>query len=304
MDPIQKVYATLRKNFSAYNAILLLLVPIQFGFINTLALLGLALLVAFVFSGNVAEWHVKPDVGIPKRFETLADVKIALAAVGFEASELSVHIDGSKSTVDMGYNSFGCLPLHHLGDVENPFETTLKCVSSILRQFDDDGVVEMHYFGTKEARDSEKQLSTCIKTSFNDLVSNYRSTIGDQVLSGPTSFSPSIRSCARAARLSEVFHLCVIITDGQSTKEEEDMRTLEQASALPAFFIFVGVGDSDFGFLEALDDDTENRMFDNAHFVKFRDFVGKDGKVNEDRFAMKVMEEVPAAYATWARSRA
>ncbi len=63
----------------------------------------------------------------------------------------------------------------------------------------------------------------------------------------------------------------IFITDGEVENEEEIRKLLTDASRLPIFWQFVGVGGSDYGVLERLDT-MSGRYVDNANFFALDDF--------------------------------
>jgi len=114
-------------------------------------------------------------------------------------------------------------------------------------------------------------------------------------LSGPSSLAPIIRKAVDIVRQTGKYHILVIITDGQITKESETIKAVIEASAVPLSIIAVGVGDGPWNILERFDARLPYRKFDNFRFVDYHRTAAKT-KSPDMAFALHAMMEIPDQY--------
>jgi hypothetical protein len=81
----------------------------------------------------------------------------------------------------------------------------------------------------------------------------------------------------------------VFITDGDVTQEAEIMKLLIEASRLPIFWQFVGLGGSGYGVLERLGS-MKGRRVDNAGFFALDDFRN----IKDDELYSRLLKEFPS----------
>ena len=94
-----------------------------------------------------------------------------------------------------------------------------------------------------------------------------------------------------------VFHILVIVADGQMEDEGDTAAAIVQASSLPLSIVLVGVGDGPWDIMEDFDDNLPARKFDNFQFVNFHSAL-KDAKNPEASVALASLMEVPSQYQT------
>jgi hypothetical protein len=83
-----------------------------------------------------------------------------------------------------------------------------------------------------------------------------------------------------------------IFTDGEPSDSQQAIRNkFVEASYLPIFWQFIGVGGHDFTFLRELDEELPERFVDNANF-----FDAKDVAHDPERMVEKMMGEFPDYY--------
>lgn len=80
----------------------------------------------------------------------------------------------------------------------------------------------------------------------------------------------------------------VFITDGDNGDHRETERLVREASSLPIFWQFVGIGSERFAFLDKLDN-LSGREIDNANFFKANDI----DRMNDDELYDKLLTEFP-----------
>jgi len=143
------------------------------------------------------------------------------------------------------------------------------------------------------------------------ILAAYYNSLYNVQLYGPTNFSPVINHVAKFARAYQNdptnYFVLLIITDGIITDLEETKRAIIAASGLPLSLIIVGVGNEDFGAMDALDSD--DRLLrsgglvakrDIVQFVEMRKFVS-GGSWNKELLAKAVLAEIPKQLSTYMR---
>ena len=96
-------------------------------------------------------------------------------------------------------------------------------------------------------------------------------------------------------RETGTYHILVVITDGQITRESETIKAVIDASAVPLSIIAVGVGDGPWNVLERFDSRLLYRKFDNFRFVDYHRAAAKT-KYPDMAFALQAMMEIPDQY--------
>ena len=190
------------------------------------------------------------------------------------------------------------LKCHSEGELPNAFGQSLVGLISLtddsvvffepllLRTLDGGSLVFQCYLGEGEA-------GSC--RDFKDLLEKYNETVRRVVLSGPTSFAPIIRRAMRhVVESNNIFHILVIIADGQMEDEAATVSAIVEASKLPLSIVLVGVGDGPWDVMEQFDDHIRGREFDNFQFVDFHSI--REARNPEAAFALAALMEVPLQY--------
>ncbi len=215
----------------------------------------------------------------------------------YEDTDLMVGIDATKSNETSGAKSFGGLPLHFLGQKDNPYATILRIATRFFK-LDNNGNFPMHYFGSVEAINTGGITPAQYCRSGKSLYNMYKDTIGSQTLSGPTTFVPLIREAMNAVRTSKRFHVLMIITDGAVSDVQEHYDILVEASNYPLGIVCIGVGDGPWDQMDKFDNEKpKNCKFDNFQFVSYNQIIKKevDDKM-EAEFFFRAFMEVPKQY--------
>lgn len=93
---------------------------------------------------------------------------------------------------------------------------------------------------------------------------------------------------------NNMFHILVIIADGQMEDEAATVSAIVEASKLPLSIVLVGVGDGPWDVMEQFDDHIRGREFDNFQFVDFHSI--REARNPEAAFALAALMEVPLQY--------
>ena len=189
------------------------------------------------------------------------------------------------------------------GSVYNPYQKVINIIGKTLQPFTDLNTIYGYGFGDRETQDrsvfnitleaGEGEGGAC--RDFKDLLEKYNETVRRVVLSGPTSFAPIIRRAMRhVVESNNIFHILVIIADGQMEDEAATVSAIVEASKLPLSIVLVGVGDGPWEVMEQFDDHIRGREFDNFQFVDFHSI--REARNPEAAFALAALMEVPLQY--------
>lgn len=157
------------------------------------------------------------------------------------------------------------LVLDYSGSMSNEYkdgtvQSIIERMLPLAMQFDDNGEMELWIF-----ENGFKRLDTIN-------LSNYYGYIKDNVLDkyrmGGTNYAPVMKDIGKLYIEEDPLSLpnyVIFITDGDNSDKEETSKVIRALSHYPIFFEFIGIGRSNFPFLEKLDD-LEGRLIDNANF--------------------------------------
>lgn len=149
-------------------------------------------------------------------------------------------------------------------------------------QFDDDGELDFWYYGTTARRMKSVNLD------------NYTDAVPDDwkrlmmELGGRNNEPTVLKMVVDAYKNTKIPAYVLFITDGGVNHKKEIQNIITEASHLPIFWQFVGVGGQNYGILERLDTMT-GRYVDNAGFFALDDFK----KVSNEELYARLLEEFP-----------
>jgi hypothetical protein len=115
-------------------------------------------------------------------------------------------------------------------------------------------------------------------------------------MAGPTNFAPAIEAAIEIVRTTRMYHILLIIADGQVTNAAHTIAAIVKASALPLSIIVVGVGDGPWDMMEEFDDNLPDRQFDNFQFVNFSQTFAENPNNPEVAFAIAALMEIPEQF--------
>lgn len=189
----------------------------------------------------------------------------------------------------------------------NQYETVIWSVGSIICPYDKDQQFAVYGFGGKV----NGKLSHCFPLTFDNsnpnvhglqgIVDVYKKSLDVVLFSGPTLFTPIIKSASQTAvqsfATSHTYTILLILTDGVINDMKETIDTIVMASDTPLSIIIVGIGNEDFSAMEKLDGD-QNKLIsssgikcnrDIVQFVSFNKFAANNGAL----LASEVLAEIP-----------
>ena len=149
-------------------------------------------------------------------------------------------------------------------------------------QFDDDGELDCWFYGTTARRMDSVNLDNYTKA----VPKEWKQLMLE--LGGCNNEPVVLRMVLDTYRDTKLPVYVLFITDGGVSKKEEIKKIITEASKLPIFWQFVGVGGSGYGILEKLDS-MKGRYVDNAGFFALDDFK----KVSNEELYARLLEEFP-----------
>ncbi|XP_002734215.1 uncharacterized protein LOC100378961 [Saccoglossus kowalevskii] len=234
------------------------------------------------------------------RFSSFDGVASAIKRAGLHTSHLIVGIDFTASNEWQGRKVFGNKSLHHVSGnkIVNPYQKVIAIIGGTLEKFDSDNLIPVYGFGDTESKNVsifpvKKDWTQC--RGFGEVLRCYNEIVPNIKLSGPTSFAPVINKAIEHVRNTNLYHILLIITDGQLKNDKSTVEAIVEASNYALSIILVGVGDGPWGTMRQYDDMLPKRKFDNFQFVDFHKVCAKS-KYAEPAFALHALMEVPDQY--------
>lgn len=149
-------------------------------------------------------------------------------------------------------------------------------------QFDDDGELDFWYYGTTARRMKSVNLDNYTEA----VPADWKRLMME--LGGRNNEPTVLKMVVDAYKNTKVPAYVLFITDGGVNHKKEIQNIITEASHLPIFWQFVGVGGQNYGILERLDTMT-GRYVDNAGFFALDDFK----KVSNEELYARLLEEFP-----------
>ena len=258
---------------------------------------------------------------IADRYESYEGLQQGLREAGLQSSNLIIAIDFTGSNTKQGKNTYAKnMPaadqktfsnLHWVHPQwPNPYQQAITIISRTLAVFDADQKYPVFGFGDTKTQDKsvfEIGLGEGPCTGVEQVMQAYQTILPTIKMDGPTSFAPAIEKAIEIVHANNgAYHILIIITDGFISEDLEqfNIATLKKASLFPLSIIIVGVGDGNkgnFDQMKRIDDDVDNRLFDNVQFVQLARIMSdnqNDVQTMEIEFAVKALMEIPAQYKT------
>lgn len=251
-------------------------------------------------------------LALDKRIEREAPKLVSLvkkASVSLDKAGLGAHRAKVALCLDISGSMSG---LYKSGQVQAFAERVL----ALACRFDDDGEIDVFLFGGKAHNAPAMNLGN-YQTHIRDLTVKYP-------LEGDTRYALAMRMIRdyyfgastkakslaasmlgliagrkdNAGAATEALPVYVMfVTDGDAGDRSAAEQELREASKLPIFWQFMGIGSGGFAFLEELDD-LSGRVIDNANFFR----VSHPGEHSDDRLFDLLMTEYPG-WVKLAKSR-
>ena len=171
------------------------------------------------------------------------------------------------------------VPRFKNGTVQSIVNKTLP----LAVQFDDDGELDFWFYGTT----ARKMNSVNLKNYTTAVPEDWKHLMLD--LGGRNNEPIVMRMVVDEYKDTKIPAYVLFITDGGVNQKREIQNIITEASHMPIFWQFVGVGGKNYGILEKLDTMT-GRYVDNAGFFALDDFK----KVSNEELYARLLEEFPS----------
>ena len=171
------------------------------------------------------------------------------------------------------------VPRFKNGTVQSIVNKTLP----LAVQFDDDGELDFWFYGTT----AKKMNSVNLKNYTTAVPEDWKHLMLD--LGGRNNEPIVMRMVVDEYKDTKIPAYVLFITDGGVNQKREIQNIITEASHMPIFWQFVGVGGKNYGILEKLDTMT-GRYVDNAGFFALDDFK----KVSNEELYARLLEEFPS----------
>ena len=220
---------------------------------------------------------------IENYYKTYDELEAVLRLAKVESMQMVVGIDFSKSNEWTGEKSYQ-RGLHDTRGGETPYGKALRIMSSIVSRFDDDNMYpdreDPHFEGFDTVKKGYEHIAPQIE------------------MSGPTTFTPMIRQAIEISKeCGNQYMVLVLLTDGDVTDMDADMKALQDASNYPVSIVVIGLGDGPFKRMRILKDNISGRKFSNFHFVNFTKMEAKNCESLDLMLATAMMQKIPYQYA-------
>ena len=210
-------------------------------------------------------------------------------------------VDFTKSNQWTGRRTFGGRSLHWLdpeGQVRNPYVMGMEVIGKVLAEYDDDNLIPAFGFGDSTTLDRSVFPFFPDRPSrgLDEVLMRYKELAPRVVMAGPTNFAPVIDAACAIVAQTRMYHILIIIADGQVTSTKHTEAAIVRASELPLSIILVGVGDGPWDQMDEFDDGLPERRFDNFQFVNLTKVAMENSRNPDVAFAIAALMEVPEQF--------
>ena len=162
-------------------------------------------------------------------------------------------------------------------------------ILALAVKFDDNGTVDIFLFGGNDYEVGELHESQFYGYVDREIRKNYK-------LERDTHYAGVMHRILKkySAEKGDPAYV-MFLTDGDCSDNEEAEQVIIEASKTPIFWQFVGLGSSQFSFLEKLDT-ISGRFIDNANFFQVNDI----DQISEEELYDRLLQEFPDG---WLRPR-
>lgn len=224
----------------------------------------------------VVEKPVK--VSLEKKMEKAPELVSLVKPLVFELKKKNLETTVARVGLVLDISG-SMVPRFKNGTVQSIVNKTLP----LAVQFDDDGELDFWFYGTT----ARKMNSVNLKNYTTAVPEDWKHLMLD--LGGRNNEPIVMRMVVDEYKDTKIPAYVLFITDGGVNQKREIQNIITEASHLPIFWQFVGVGGKNYGILEKLDTMT-GRYVDNAGFFALDDFK----KVSNEELYARLLEEFPS----------
>ena len=174
-------------------------------------------------------------------------------------------------------------------------QAVLNRITALAVQFDDDGSMPVWGFAEKFKRYEDVTLDN-VDGYIDRMQKDGKKGMWEILpgLGGTNNEPPVLTDLIREYRHSTLPVFIVFITDGGINKTREIKQKIVESSGCPMFFKFVGLGGSNYGILEKLDN-LGGRPVDNTHFFPIDNYERLSDEYLYDQLLVEFREWLDAA---------
>ena len=224
----------------------------------------------------VVEEPVK--VSLEKKMEKAPELISLVKPLVFELKKKNLETTVARVGLVLDISG-SMVPRFKNGTVQSIVNKTLP----LAVQFDDDGELDFWFYGTT----ARKMNSVNLKNYTTAVPEDWKHLMLD--LGGRNNEPIVMRMVVDEYKDTKIPAYVLFITDGGVNQKREIQNIITEASHLPIFWQFVGVGGKNYGILEKLDT-MSGRYVDNAGFFALDDFK----KVSNEELYARLLEEFPS----------
>ena len=217
-------------------------------------------------------------VSLEKKMEKAPELVSLVKPLVFELKKKNLETTVARVGLVLDISG-SMVPRFKNGTVQSIVNKTLP----LAVQFDDDGELDFWFYGTT----AKKMNSVNLKNYTVAVPEDWKHLMLD--LGGRNNEPIVMRMVVDEYKDTKIPAYVLFITDGGVNQKREIQNIITEASHLPIFWQFVGVGGKNYGILEKLDTMT-GRYVDNAGFFALDDFK----KVSNEELYARLLEEFPS----------
>lgn len=245
---------------------------------------GLSALLKYFGGEEVSEPAQEPvvekpvKVSLEKKMEKAPELVSLVKPLVFELKKKNLETTVARVGLVLDISG-SMVPRFKNGTVQSIVNKTLP----LAVQFDDDGELDFWFYGTT----ARKMNSVNLKNYKMAVPKDWKHLMLD--LGGRNNEPIVMRMVVDEYKDTKIPAYVLFITDGGVNQKREIQNIITEASHLPIFWQFVGVGGKNYGILEKLDT-MSGRYVDNAGFFALDDFK----KVSNEELYARLLEEFPS----------
>ena len=217
-------------------------------------------------------------VSLEKKMEKAPELVSLVKPLVFELKKKNLETTVARVGLVLDISG-SMVPRFKNGTVQSIVNKTLP----LAVQFDDDGELDFWFYGTT----AKKMDSVNLKNYTTAVPEDWKHLMLD--LGGRNNEPIVMRMVVDEYKDTKIPAYVLFITDGGVNQKKEIQNIITEASHLPIFWQFVGVGGKNYGILEKLDT-MSGRYVDNAGFFALDDFK----KVSNEELYARLLEEFPS----------
>lgn len=227
---------------------------------------------------------LKPEsISLEKKLQSQSPRLISLAK-NATISLVKYKLDAIKARVAFVLDASGSMNREFK---KGHVQAVLDRIAVLAVQFDDDGAMDIWGFGTKHKKYDDVTLDN-LENYISRIQSTGKKSMGEILpeLGGTNNEPPVMEEVIDYFKTSDLPVYVVFITDGGISKTRAIKEAIRRSANYPIFWKFVGLGGSNYGILENLDNFTDRRV-DNSNFFAIDNFAS----LSEDKLYDLLLEE-------------